>query len=76
MNSAMKVTYRTKPGEQLKLLPDGRAVVAHPERPPKVVTPDGRVEELTRKNHPDIWQSYILALTEIIFADDKRTLSK
>lgn len=53
--SGTRVHYEGQPGEQIKLLKDGRAIVAHPEHAPKVVNLDGTVETLTRENHPDIW---------------------
>ena len=37
--------YRLKTGERWTLLDDDRVMVVHPNRPPKVVYPDGRVEE-------------------------------
>jgi len=37
--------YRLKAGERRTLLGDDRVMVLHPDRPPKVVYPDGRVEE-------------------------------
>jgi hypothetical protein len=38
--------YRLKPGERWALLDDNRVMVVHPNRPPKVVYPDGRLEEI------------------------------
>ena len=39
--------YRLKVGERWTLLDDDRVMVVHPDRPPKIVYPDGRVEEIT-----------------------------
>ena len=38
--------YRLKAGERWALLDDDRVMVLHPDRPPKVVHPDGSVEEI------------------------------
>jgi hypothetical protein len=38
--------YKLKPGERWTLLDDDRVMVVHPKRPPKVLYPDGRVEEI------------------------------
>jgi hypothetical protein len=38
--------YTLKQGERWALLDDDRVMVVHPDRPPKVVYPDGRVEEI------------------------------
>jgi hypothetical protein len=38
--------YTLKAGERWALLDDDRVIVVHPDRPPKVVYPDGRVEEI------------------------------
>jgi hypothetical protein len=38
--------YRLKARERWALLDDDRVMVVHPDRPPKVVYPDGRVEEI------------------------------
>jgi len=38
--------YTLKQGERWTLLSDDRVMVIHPDRPPKVVYPDGRVEEI------------------------------
>jgi hypothetical protein len=35
-----------EPGERWELLDDGSVMVVHPDRSPKVVYPDGRVEEI------------------------------
>jgi len=37
--------YRLKAGERWTLLDNNRVMVVHPDRLPKVVYPDGRVEE-------------------------------
>ena len=41
--------YRLKAGERWALLDDDRVMVIHPDRPPKVLYPDGRVEEIAAK---------------------------
>ena len=41
--------YRLKAGERWALLDDDRVMVIHPDRPPKVLHPDGRVEEIAAK---------------------------
>jgi len=41
--------YTLKQGERWTLLSDDRVMVIHPNRPPKVVYPDGRVEEIASK---------------------------
>ena len=38
--------YKLKESERWALLDDDRVMVIHPDRPPKVVYPDGRVEEI------------------------------
>jgi hypothetical protein len=38
--------YRLKTGERWTLMDDRCAVIVHPDRPPKVVHPDGRVGEI------------------------------
>ena len=41
-----RLLYILKNGERWALLNDDRVMVVHPDRPPKVVYPDGRVEGL------------------------------
>jgi hypothetical protein len=41
----VRLLYTLKPGERWALLDDDRVMVVHSNRPPKVVYPDGRVEE-------------------------------
>jgi len=41
--------YTLKRGERWTLLSDDRVMVIHPDRPPKVVYPAGRVEEIASK---------------------------
>jgi hypothetical protein len=41
-----RLLYILKNGERWALLDDDRVMVVHPDRPPKVVYPDGRVEEI------------------------------
>jgi hypothetical protein len=38
--------YRLKAGERWTLLDDNRVIVVHPDRPPKFVYSDGRVEKM------------------------------
>jgi hypothetical protein len=38
--------YMLEPGDQWELLDDGSVMVVHPDRSPKVVNPDGRVEDI------------------------------
>ena len=38
--------YTLKQGERWTLLDDDRVMVVHPDRPPRIVYPDGRVEEI------------------------------
>ena len=42
----VRLLYTLKRGERWALLDDDRVMVVHPDRPPKVVYPDGRVEEI------------------------------
>jgi len=42
----VRLLYILKPGERWALLDDDSVMVVHPDRPPKVVYPDGRVEEI------------------------------
>ena len=42
----VRLLYTLKPGERWALLDDDRVMVVHSNRPPKVVYPDGRVEEI------------------------------
>jgi hypothetical protein len=39
-------------GERWTLLDRDRAMVVHPTKPPKIVYPDGRVEEIGSKTDP------------------------
>jgi len=47
--STVKGRYTLKRGERWTLLSDDRVMVIHPDRPPKIVYPDGRVEEIASK---------------------------
>jgi hypothetical protein len=49
--------YKLKPGERWTLLDDDRVMVVHPVRPPKVVYPDGRVEEIAPRAARHLFQS-------------------
>jgi hypothetical protein len=42
----VRLLYRLKEQERWTLLDKDRAMVVHPDRPAKVVYPDGRVEEI------------------------------
>ena len=42
----VRLLYTLKRGERWALLDDDRVMVVHPDRPPKIVYPDGRVEEI------------------------------
>ena len=44
--AGVRLLYTLKRGERWALLDDDRVMVVHPDRPPKVVYPDGRVEEI------------------------------
>jgi hypothetical protein len=44
--AGIRLLYTLKRGERWTLLDDDRVMVVHPNRPPKVVYPDGRVEEI------------------------------
>lgn len=54
------------PGEKIKLLKDGRVLVAHPDHLPKVVNLDGSVETLTRDNHPDLWAQFEAVINQLL----------
>ena len=45
-NTGVRLLYRFKKGERWTLLDSDRVMVVHPNRPPKIVCPDGRVEEI------------------------------
>ena len=45
-DKGIPLLYRLKEGERWTLLDRDRAMVVHPERQPKIVYPDGRVEEI------------------------------
>jgi hypothetical protein len=45
-NKGVPLLYRLKDGERWTLLDRDRAMVVHPTEPPKIVYPDGRVEEI------------------------------
>lgn len=42
----MKVIYTLQPGEEYRFW-NGRIIVAHPDRPPKIVHSDGTTEMIT-----------------------------
>lgn len=45
LRQGTKLIYAGQPGEIIGLLPNGRAaIVAHPDRPPKIVNFDGTEE--------------------------------
>jgi hypothetical protein len=45
-NRGVPLLYRLKDHERWTLLDRDRAMVVHPDRPAKIVYPDGRVEEI------------------------------
>jgi len=45
-NKGVPLLYRLKEGERWTLLDGNRATMVHPDRPPKIVCPDGRAEEI------------------------------
>ena len=45
-NTGVRLLYKFKKGERWTLLDRDRAMVVHATRPPKIVYPDGRVEEI------------------------------
>jgi hypothetical protein len=45
-NTGVRLLYKFKKGERWTLLDSDRVMVVHPNRPPKIVCPDGRVEEI------------------------------
>ena len=45
-NKGVPLLYKLKDGERWTLLDRDRAMVVHPDRPPKIVYPDGRLEEI------------------------------
>jgi hypothetical protein len=46
VRAGIRLLYTLKQGERWALLHDDRVMVVHSNRPPKVVYPDGRVEEI------------------------------
>ena len=50
--TGVRLLYRLKERERWTLLDKDRAIVVHPDQPPKVVYPDGRVEEILAKLEP------------------------
>ncbi len=54
LRAGSRVIYVTEPGEIMAICPDRkRAVVAHPDRPPKFVNFDGTEEPFTFVSAPD-----------------------
>ena len=45
-STGVRLLYRLKDRERWTLLDRDRVMVIHPDRPPKIVYPDGRVEEI------------------------------
>jgi hypothetical protein len=45
-SAGVRRLYTLKQGERWTLLDRDRVMVVHPDRPPRVVYPDGRVEEI------------------------------
>ena len=48
-DKGIPLLYKLKRGERWTLLDGDRAMVVHPSRPPKIVYPDGRVEQVGSK---------------------------
>jgi hypothetical protein len=46
LRAGVRLLYRLKDRERWTLLDDDRVMVIHPNRPPKIVYPSGRVEEI------------------------------
>jgi hypothetical protein len=42
--TGVRLLYRLKERERWTLLDKDRAIVVHPDQPPKIIHPDGRVE--------------------------------
>jgi hypothetical protein len=47
--TGVRLLYRLKEHERWSLLDKDRAIVVHPNQPPKIIHPDGRVERLASK---------------------------
>ena len=47
--TGVRLLYRLKERERWTLLDNDRAIVIHSNQPPKIVYPDGRVEEIASK---------------------------
>jgi hypothetical protein len=45
-NKGVPFLYKLRDSERWALLDDDRVIVIHPDRPAKIVYPDGRVEEM------------------------------
>ena len=45
-NKGVPLLYKLRNGERWTLVDSDRAMVIHPDRPAKIVYPDGRVEEI------------------------------
>lgn len=52
--SGTTLLYAAAEGEKLKLLPDGRVLIAHAERPLMVRRATGQIERVTPESDPDI----------------------
>lgn len=61
-----RVIYTAEPGEILKLLPDGRTIIAHPEKHPRVLYPDGKIEKMTPENCPLVWHAFESVIKQIL----------
>ena len=64
--SGTTLLYQAQPGETLKLLPDGRVLIAHPERPLSVRRASGAIERVTPESDPDIWPIYESVLKQLL----------
>lgn len=61
-----RIIYTTEPGEKLKMLSDGRTLIAHADKPLRVLYPDGKVERATPENCPDIWPIFEIVIKQIL----------
>ena len=55
VRTGVRLLYRLKKRERWTLLDKHRAIVVHPNQPPKIIHPDGRVEALAStslNSHP------------------------
>jgi hypothetical protein len=55
--TGVRLLYRLKESERWTLLDKDRAIVVHPNQPPKIVYPDGRVEALASNVDAEVMNS-------------------